>query len=397
MRKLFLVTSLFTLACFAQQPTIYQEYGMKIYFDTNGGSAQTLNTAASGGYSATWLAYGFVPTVSDSVVKLRAYLHAITGSLGTTDLVCDLYSDSSGSPGSSIATSNTLTSTASAPGWVEFISFSASPTLTAFTQYWVVLRNANASPTSNYPTYSFNVQAGVLNLPTSSVQTTANSGGSWTKSTSNPYPIIRIQYTGGTYQGYVIETINVVAGGALNANHKIHSTVEAGVTFTTPTVQFSAIGCGFLITKVGTPTGNLQCELISDNGSTVSIVATSTSAYTPSQVATVQYWSAFYFSSPVTLSASTKYRMVLVESTQSDTSSNYYGANTTFVANDANSLALLPAQGTWRGTYCAATCGTRANWTDDPSNAEIGTLLLNPAGEFVSSGGGGASTYPIGQ
>ena len=52
--------------------------------------------------AATWLAYGFIPDANRQVSKVKAYTSTITGTLADTDVTCDVYSDSAGSPNASI-------------------------------------------------------------------------------------------------------------------------------------------------------------------------------------------------------------------------------------------------------------------------------------------------------
>jgi hypothetical protein len=190
-----------------------------------------------------------------------------------------------------------------------------------------------------------------------------------------------------------IESIVLVSAG-INANHRIRSTVASGVTFTTPAgVSWSVAGCAAMIAKVGAPTGTLKCWIDSDNGSTVTNVAASANTYVTASVDTLVRQSPFYFSSPVTLSPSTKYRVYFTEPGQSgtDSTSNYFGVGMWAMSNDANSLSLLPMQGTWRGTQCQSSCTTRSSWTDDPANIPEIWLLLAPAGEASSTGGSGGT------
>jgi hypothetical protein len=146
-------------------------------------------------------------------------------------------------------------------------------------------------------------------------------------------------------------------------------------------------GVAFGVSKTGTPTGNLRVRVYTDSGGTSTLVATSDVAIAPANVLTGSYWTNFLFSSPVTFVGGTVYRVVLSESTQSDSSSNFYNYFFITVDSDANSLTLLPFGGTLTAAYCLATCTTTSNWVTT-YDVPLFALLLDPTGEFSSSGGG---------
>lgn len=366
---------------------IYGIGGVPGVFTTTGGG--TINMTAT----IPSVAYGFQVRVARTVLKAKFYVNAaVVGTLGSSDYKCAIRAATGLNPAAGDLDSTTTLTAPIAAGWVECTSFSG-VALTASTPYYLVISNLNGTPNSNYAilrTFNYFGQ-GVISGPSSAVQT--YNGTTWTQAALNASPIYRLEFADGTFQGYPVELATTVGAG-INTNHRVRSTVSSGVTFTTPSSgSWSVIGCASPIAKIGTPTGTLSCVIDSDDGSTVSNVVTSANSYAAAAVDTTGRNAAFFFSTATSLSPSTKYRVYLSESAQSDSSSNYFGSNMWTMSNDANSLALLPMAGTWRGTYCAATCGTRANWTDDPVNIPGIVLILNPAGEVAGTGSGGLHVY----
>ena len=100
-----------------------------------------------------WLGYSFVaPPGGATVNKILVYAAAINGApLTDAKLQCDIYSDASGVPNASLASTTTVTAKPAGAAWVEFTGFTLA--LTGGVQYWAVLKNIEADPTTKYPTY----------------------------------------------------------------------------------------------------------------------------------------------------------------------------------------------------------------------------------------------------
>lgn len=340
-----------------------------------------MNAALSGGYSATWLDSSFVADRSVTLNTVRAYV-TITGTLGASDLVCDIYSDANGLPNASLA-SVTL-GAVPATGWITFSGFTQA--LTAGTPYHIVFRNANASPTSNYATYIFSTPSlfqGSLSQGTvgsnlygwNAIRST-NSGTSWSVWQAC-IAGVRLGYSDGTFDGMLLRTWS-------GATDLIYSTRASGVKFTTPAtwptlnvaaVSFTMGGRG------GSPSGNAQAQIYT--GASPTLLATSDTSVPPGNVG-ASATCVFYFSSPVAIPANTIIRVVVSETANSDTSSNYYGLSEFLIDSDANSVAMLPFGGTYQKTYFDGT-----SWIDTQTSLHGCRLILDPNGEFTSSGGGG--------
>jgi hypothetical protein len=370
------------------QDAFFNVYGFPAVSAANGVNA--LNAAVSGGYSQSWVAYGWMPLTSGTVTKIRAYTSGVTGILGASDLVCDVYSDANGVPGTSLGSSSTVTATPTGAAWVEWTGFSFAAT--AYTQYWIVLRNANAAPMTNYPSYRalsnftpFGVAGGGNNA---NIKTSTNGGSTWTAVSTGTIPTYRVEYAGGIFMGYPFESS--VAITSLSANERVYSARQAGAVFRTPSnFKVNVKGCGFVLAKNGSPTAAVSCQIYSDDGTALTSLGTSMTLAAGNIDVSVR-WVGFYFPSAITLLPNTKYRVVLNEGANSDASSVYYGYGAIQMSNDGNSLGLLPIGGTLRGSWCASSCSVSANWNDS-YNIPIFGLLLDRGGEFAPQSQGGGS------
>lgn len=109
------------------------------------------------GYDASHVRLGQPFTVSNTsaVTSVDAYYLAKNGS-PTDNVLCDIYSDSGGSPGSILETSSTSidSSTLPARGTVgpQTFTFAGTTTLTAGTTYWLVFRRSG-SVSANFAWY----------------------------------------------------------------------------------------------------------------------------------------------------------------------------------------------------------------------------------------------------
>ena len=166
----------------------------------------------------------------------------------------------------------------------------------------------------------------------------------------------------------------------------VYGTREEGGLIVTPSdVKLRIRGVVGIVTKTGTPTGNLQFKLY--NGST----PLATSAAVPVGNTSNIYVYA-YFSTTQVIDPGTSLRIMYSETAQSDTSANRYAPFTYTIQDSAASKALM----LWgmQRTYTAdGTVGT-------PTFTELSTQIL-PIGfildtddEFDASGGGGLLTHP---
>jgi hypothetical protein len=362
-----------------------------------------LNTAASGGFSATWLAYGFVPDQSKSINQFSARASAVAGTLAATDVQCDIYSDSAGVPGSSLVSSTNIGGTApTAATWVRWSLTNTA--LTAGTQYWAVIRNANATPTTNSATFSYTASGGAPfwfgGYANGSAQygwmtkTSTYSGGTWSNGGLDG-GAHRIGWSDGTYSGFPIQSC---AQSSTSQQAFGTGSNQIGVRFTVPAgVTLNCRGIAAYVLKSGSPTGNLVGNLWTGS-STATLVASTHSGPSdiPNEIfgqSSFKCWMPLFFSSAVALAAGTVVRATL-SNTAADSAANSFGVVQYTMDSDANSTPLLPLSATFQGTLGASitagnTVGSTATFTDQGSTPIIVPmgLLLDTAGEFGASGG----------
>lgn len=351
------------------------------YYDmttqTNGTSF-ALNTAAG----AAWLAFSFPAQASKTLNTVYVYA-GVNGTLGSSDLVATLYSDSSGLPGSSIQASSTVVSTPTGAAVVEFTGFTSA--LTAGTQYWIVLTNANGTPTTNYPSYLEGASVGGpywvfgSNAYGWSSLTSTNAGSTWSyqRTTSN----MMLGYSDSTFEGRFFS--GFTAEGLCS-----HGATYVGVSFKLPAnATYNVIGASFQVRKTGTP-GTMSYELW--NGTT----SLGTSVAVPvNDIVTSTGWITSYFSSDIALTGGVTYGLTILDNDGSDTVSNEYCTQSVTIPNVAAMLALKPMDGTL-SEYSSTNSGT--SFTTTTTAASTFAILLDTNGEFASQGGSSIiPVYPI--
>lgn len=142
-----------------------------------------------------------------------------------------------------------------------------------------------------------------------------------------------------------------------------------------------------MVIRGGTPTGFPRYRIYQDlNSETRSLLGTTaTMSFHPFTVGGgVVQWFPLFFQTPVTIAAGLPTRVVLSETTQSDSSSNKFQHRTFVTENDANSLAAL---GGFQGTLSTDGGST---WAETATDIVPFALLLGPDG----SGSGGGVVVP---
>jgi len=363
---------------------------------TTSPAVQALNAAA------TWLAYNFVAEQAKTLSEVSAYLSAIAnpGSLATTDLTCDLYSDSSGSPNASLQ-SRPAPSVPGSAQWLRWTGFSTA--LTAGTPYWLVLKNANAAPATNFPTYQWVAQGasfgqavplGVGNLLVATPPqygwgrgVTTNSGGAWTLQGGTLG--MRLGFSDSTYDGTPVQ--NLTRANAVGSGDRASGKQACGVRFNVPSgATLNVRGAWFVVARNGAP-GSLVYKLYSGTtllGTTYGIGQANVTSTTGDLLAA-------YFPSALALSAAgNPYRLVMADSNTADASTLWYGAPLVAWDSDASSLALKPLDGTLQETVTTDYTAGPPVFTDTSTNVIPFGLLLDTLGEFTAGGGGGLFNHP---
>lgn len=338
-----------------------------------------------------WHVYGFVPKESKTINEACIYVQTKSGTLGASDYSMGIYlSTSLGKPTSVQATSTTVSPALASTTLSCFTGFSFAAT--AGRQYWFVVKNLNGTPASNNITIRVpgggrtnqmyggsqgnNPYTGFAYLETS------DGGTNWNNVTSNGGSNIRIKYSDNTYDGFAVSY--PIAAADQGTGNRVYSARELGNLFTTPANFTAKLKCiSFPAAKIGSPTGNLRYRLY--QGTTLVDTTNDTA-----EVATFGVQDAAYplcFNTAVQLAGSTAYRIVMAESTQSDTSSNTYAPMSWVVDSSTPTQNLRPFNGTMQKTLCTSSCNG-GTWTETSTEWFGMALFLDFGNEFGSSGGG---------
>lgn len=325
--------------------------------------------------AATWHARGFTVRRALTINTVREYLTAKTGTLATTDVSCDIYSDTgSGIPNVSLGSTTTVSPALAAATWCEWSGLSVA--LTANTQYWIVWKNLNGTPASNFPT----LRASLLDtLPVFGwgfgwpKVTTVNSGTTWATNAQANVSGTRLGFSDGSYQGFPVE--NIATGTAT------YGTREHGIKFTVPSnAPLVVSGVQIYVRSKTASPGSLRARIYRGSSSTPTLIATS-EVIAPGLIGSGVY-AGCPFASDVTLTPGETIRLVMSQ-TGGDSSNHYQGSDYT-LDNDANSIALGPFNGTCSKT--TTTDGT--NFTETANIVMPMGLILKADGELAAAGGG---------
>jgi len=198
--------------------------------------------------------------------------------------------------------------------------------------------------------------------------------------------------------GYVTLASGVSFGTAAysaeqSINTRVNGTRRVGVRITTPAnVRFNVWGIGTQIrTVVGNFPKSLTMELYSI-GSTTDTLVDSCVATAPQYSVSVTSWTCA-FSAPVALSASTSYRIAATATASAGDSSNYISINGVLRRSGITFDNPLSIQ----QTYCAATCTTTANWTNESAKVSPFIILLDSTTPFASQGSSASGAYVVAQ
>jgi hypothetical protein len=165
----------------------------------------------------------------------------------------------------------------------------------------------------------------------------------------------KVAYTGATTNiGWNANALNVFrtaimqlagAGGASFGNAT--TTSMQAQSFTTGTA-FSLAEVRLALFKTGAPTDNVSVELHADSSNKpgATILGTATNVYTGASISTTATWLSFQFATPVALSASTKYWVVVQRSGAVD-ASNFYTVRTNTGSAYAGGGTSINNAGIW--------------------------------------------------
>jgi hypothetical protein len=348
----------------------------------------SLQLSGTGGTQVI-LALSFVPADSRKLASVALYNSAnMVGTPSGANSVIDLFSDSGGSPGSSLTSSNTqgLGSAPSASSWMRWTGLDSAwnLTLTAGTQYWILIKSLDSS---NYiaPSYG-NSNTGIVQSQGSGSswgwykKHSSNGAGSWGTGVACSAGW-RVGSSDGSYNGMPVSAI------AADPN-TVYGSNETGVQFTTPANSgYNVRGLLFSPQSSGAQAsrGPLAYRLYDGSGNLLG-----TTASVPAANFGTGYYP-LYFSSAVVLLPGSTYRATMTQAGSGDATHYYQHGNAYTWDTDSNSLPLQPMDGTYNYVTYNGTSFTTANTPVLPFS-----LLLDTTGEFTPTGGPmfGRVVYP---
>lgn len=344
----------------------------------SGPNISLCNTNAAGNYCAI----EFVPVGSHTLSTISLQIGSITGSLGPSDLELDVYSDNGTQlPNASLGAGYTSTTVTQSSLWYTWSGYTG--TVTSGVMYWIVLKNKNASPNTNYATLK--VWPGVIVAPiplinaahTQIVQGVAASynGTAWTFTAT--IGMFKIYYSdNSSYQGYPLTGYNI------DSTDTVYSGAAVGSLFTSPSVALS-VSCISMATfaNIGTPTGNLQFQIYAGSSGTLSLLGTTDPVPSFNNYSSP---ASACFESPVIIPANTTIRVVMSETSNSNSSANTYRTYYMTYDSSPGSPGLTPFGGTLQETYCPSSggCTAASQWTQANYRFVPFDLLLTSGGEF---------------
>lgn len=311
------------------------------------------------------IAMAFVPIGNLTLSKIRVRAGKSSGTLGTSDFVCEIYaSGTNGKPtGSALASSTTVSPAINSGGDTCYTFSGFSYALTTGTQYFAVFKNANGSPGSN--NFYIDLIKGGTNAfqigGTGARTWESSDGGSTWGTGKEGVTNINVEYSDGTTQGIVFEYWRYPGQGG----YGVYGARECGVKFTVGDVPIRIIGGASHIYYTGAPTGNIRCKLYQNT----TLIATSGSF--PYGVLGYFGVQPFFFDGEYELAKNTSYRLVWCETTQSDASTDRYDVANIKVPTLTENRQNLPFGGTWQGTFFDG-----SSWTDSDNEISNGALIL---------------------
>jgi hypothetical protein len=332
--------------------------------------------------AANYCAIEFVAVGSHVLSTIALQLGSTIGSLGPNDLELDVYSDNGAQiPNSSLGVGYTSTNVSRSGFWYTWSGYTG--VTTSGTMYWLVLKNKDAAPTINYATLKTWGAPNIAPMPLttgSRTQLVQGIGASYNGSAwgwTGCIGVFKISYSdNSTYQGYPL------TGYSVDYTNVVYAGAAIGSLFTSPAVAVS-VSCITMqsTTKQGTPSGKLQVQIYAGSSGTLSLLGTTDPV--PS-FANTAYPVTACFESPVVIPSNTAIRVVMSETTNTDTSASAYRTNYMTYDSTPGSAGLMPFGGTLQETYCPSTggCTTASHWTQTNYQFVPFELLLTPGAEF---------------
>lgn len=335
-------------------------------------TTQVCNTVYSFGSTGAVIGWRFCAPSTTTLAACLAFITATTGAGNTVTF--ELRNDSAGStvPGTLVTNGTaTVASGTTANKWVK-ATFATPPSVTAGTWYWIVVGNAAADAASN----NFTVvrTSGVTETEVTSaaqgwfVVGSSTNGFSTNVGTSSAAPVGVISFSDGSYIGNPYTQGNVGYAS---------STLERGLKISGLTGPLSISG--------------LMWVVVSPNVSGVKIYSDAATAPGGTTVLNESFSTsdknigAHQFASPITLQASTVYRVVFTFSGNT-TAPQYQN-----VQDSSTFLSDLVAVSYGGGGFCDTIDNGAGGWTDNTDRIPQMAIWIN---DLVA--GGSAGTPLIG-
>lgn len=267
-----------------------------VFLQGPSGAGGTLTITASGssqiignsGGSQIWQAQSFIPnvgTLDEITVTLSSNFNSPTG-----DITWELRTDNAGVPSATVLASGTFTPVPSSTNTISVTGVNR--IFLGSSTYWLVLRAASQSLDNGY-----RIQISTANPYADGMRASSSNGGSsWTTSSTHDCQIS-------------IKTLSVPGYQKLAQGFQSGSAADVGVV-------------DLWLKKVGSPTGNLTAKIYSDSGGNPNTLLGTSTNVAASSLGTSYGTISFAFASPVNVSTSTQYHLVL-ETSDSQSNSNY--------------------------------------------------------------------------
>lgn len=337
--------------------------------------------------TATTLPTGLVLNADYYVCNATTTTFQVDDSAGCGSIVTD-FSGSSGTQYVSkiVATSTTFTpSPVTSATWIDFSSFSAH-TLVAGRKYAVQFLNTEGAPGTDTVTIAYlSSEAPSLNpviqgsIVGSVASTTAQAVGTNVSGRATGY----VELASGLKIG------NTVYNNESSSNMRINGTRRAGVKFTTPSnVSYNVQKLGVQIRNTlatTTTPKTLTMELYSIGSSTDTLVDSCDVSLLAGTTNNINaQWC--YLGTARALNTGSSYRLVAFATGSAGDSSNYIVMPSfTYRSSETTDIPL-----SIQATYCASSCTTTANWTNEAAKTSSLILGLDSTTPYapISANGG---------
>lgn len=323
------------------------------------------------------IAYKYYPTTTSAITDIDMFVTA-TGTLGGTNWVMQVESDSSDAPSGTILGAATSEFTVSATGFTGLKSLGSNTgALTINTPVWIVFKysSGTAPQTATCTIQAMGpggkIQSGRWRLY----------GGDWTSTaavnTSDGFMVLK--HADGSYDGYGHNTANATT---TTTSTYIGGTAMSGLRFQVgaPTKIYGGI---FNLVRGAGAAGLNAVELCLFEGTNATPVANNTLAVSDTPVSTNTDFSV-YFSTPYTLLPNVQYFLMLHQTSNGGTAAavnSSYQFRRYTVSNTAY-LETLMAPNT---AFCTGNYGNAPPFTDIASNTEIpiiAAIVSDPSTDF---------------